>query len=221
MTTQTYTKSDLTFNVFYNEDTTTKGFLQTLVLKNPWEWAMLRQAFEGKKDATITLVDRYIETPFHCLLTVLLFKQVMEELGFSSSKLHLILTPIKKEQPGKQVTVNESFGMTFERNDFLRECFSLILGMEVSITTKRNPIHCRDLKISTEDFNLYLRFEGGIAKGWQPVNKYLAELPADELLELHQSDLPCSNVYVHGHSRNGVFISIELQPKDKKEPIKN
>lgn len=211
--TQTYTKSDLTFNVFYKEDTTTKTFLQTLVSKNPWEWSMLRQAFEGKKDCVITLVDRYIETPFHCLLAVLFCKQVMEELGCSSRELRLILTPLKKEKPGQLTTVNSLFDTTGNRNEFLRECFMLLLGIEVSITTKRNPMHCRDFKISMEDYSLYIRCEGGIAKGWQPTNKYLAQLPAKELLELHQSDLPCSNVYVHGHCRNGVFISIELQPK--------
>lgn len=219
--TQTYPKSDLTFNVFYNEDTTTKTFLQTLVMKNPWEWTMLRQVFEGKKDAVITLVDRHIETPFHCLLAALFCKQVMEELGFSSAKLRLILTPLKKEQAGKLTTVNSPFDTTANRNEFLRECFSTIAGMDVTITTKRNPIHCRDLKISIDDYTLFIRCEGGIAKGWQPVNKYLAQLPAKELLELHQSDLPCSNVYVHGHCRNGVFYSIELQPKQKQNVVKN
>lgn len=168
--TQTYTKSDLTFNVFYNEDTTTKNFLQTLVLKNPWEWTMLRQVFEGKKDAVITLVDRHIETPFHCLLAALFCKQVMEELGFSSAKLRLILTPLKKEQAGKLTTVNSPFDTTANRNEFLRECFSTIAGMDVTITTKRNPIHCHDLKIFIDDYTLFIRCEGGIAKGWQPVN---------------------------------------------------
>lgn len=82
MTTATQTptnaKADLTFNVFYNEDSTTKSFLQTLVLKNPWEWAMLRQVFEGRNNSVITLVDRNIETPFHCLLAALFCKQLME-----------------------------------------------------------------------------------------------------------------------------------------------
>lgn len=225
MTTATQTltnaKADLTFNVFYNEDSTTKSFLQTLVLKNPWEWAMLRQVFEGKNNSVITLVDRNIETPFHCLLAALFCKQLMEELGTCSEKIRLILTPLKKEQPGKLNTVNSHFDTTASRNEFLRECFRTILGMEISITTKRNPIGCRDLKISVDGYSLYVRSEGGIAKGWQPTNKYLADLPAKELLELHQSDLPCNNVYVHGYSRNGVFYSIELQPKPNQKILQN
>lgn len=208
-------KADLTFNVFYNEDTTTKGFLQTLVLKNPWEWTMLRQAFERKRNASITIVDRSIETPFHCLLAALFCKQLVEELGLLSPKVRLILTPLKKEQPGKLVTVNESFGMTFERNDFLRECFLRVMGTSVALATKRNPVHCRDLKIVTDDYTLFIRCEGGITRGWQPSNKYLAEMPSSELFEVHSSDLPCHSQYVHGHNRTGHFISIELLPNNK------
>lgn len=207
-------KAALTFNAFYDVDTTTRGFLQTLVLKNPWEWSMLRQVFEGKKDVTITLVDRAIETPFHCLLVALFLKQLTVELGFKSKKLRLILTPLKKEQTGKLVTVSSAFDTTANRNGFLQDCFRRVMGTNVLLTTKANPIHCRDLKISTSDYTLYIRCEGGVVRGWQPTNKYLAQMPASELLELHVSDLPCHSVFVHGHSRTGVFISIELQPKN-------
>lgn len=204
-------KADLTFNVFYNEDTTTQSFLPTLVSKNPWEWHTLRTVFEGKRDITITIVDRAIETPFHCLLTALFCKQLGEELGFKAKRIHLVLTPLKKEQHGKLVTVNGNFDTTTNRNGFLSECFLRVMGTKANITTKRNPVHCRDIKITTSDYSLYIRCEGGIVRGWQPTNKYLADMPANELLDIH-SDLPCHSVYVHGHSRTGVFISIELQP---------
>lgn len=206
-------KDGLTFNVFYNEDTTTHSFLQTIVLKNPWEWAMLRQLFEGRSDVELTLVDRYIETPFHCLLAALFCKQIVEELGFKSCRINLALTPLKKEKPGMPVKVNGNFGTTANRDAFLSDCFKKVTGMVASITTRRNHIRCRDLKVSTADYSLYIRVEGGIARGWQPVNRYLQQLPASELLEIHRSDLPCSNAYVHGHSRNGVFVNIELQTK--------
>lgn len=213
-TTQTHpnAKAYFSFNVFYTEDTTTFGFLQTLISKNPWEWAMLRQVFEGK-DASVTLVDRSIETPFHCLLTALFCKQLMEELGFRIDNLHSILTPLKKEKPGSLVSVNSNFNTTANRNDFLRECFNRTIKENAVITSRHNPVHCRDLKISTDEFILYIRCEGGIARGWHPTDKYLAELPASELLPLHDKDLACRNVYVHGHSRTGVFINIEIQKK--------
>lgn len=210
--TQSNAKAYFSFNVFYTEDTTTLDFLQTLVSKNPWEWAMLRQAFEGK-DASITLVDRSIETPFHCLLAALFCKQLMEELGFRLDRFQTILTPLKKEKPGSLISVKSNFDTTANRNDFLRECFNHSMGKNAIITSRHNPVHCRDLKISTDEFILYIRCEGGIARGWHPADKYLAELPASELLPLHDKDLKCRNVYVHGHSRTGVFINIEIKKK--------
>lgn len=218
MTTQTPAnlKADLTFNVFYTEDTTTQSFLPMLVSKNPWEWSALRPAFEGKKDVTITLVDRAIETPFHCLLAALFCKQLAEELHFRPKRLHLILTPLKKERPGQLTTVNGCFDMTANRNAFLIDCFMRVLGMKVYVTTKHNPVHCRDIKVTTSDYTLYIRCEGGIARGWQPSDKYLAQLPANELLDIHAEDLTCRSIYVHGHSQTGVFINIELQPNNFK-----
>lgn len=221
MTTATQTlfnvKASYAFNVFYTEDTTTLGFLPTLVSKNPWEWTMLRNLFEGKR-ASIMLVDRSIETPFHCLLAALFCKQLVEELGCKLDKLHTILTPLKKEKPGSLVSVNDNFDTTQSRDNFLRECFFHTIGKRVAVNSKHNPIHCRDLKISIEDYTLYIRCEGGIGHGWYPSDKYLAGLPASELLSHYDNDLACRNVYVHKHSRTGVFINIELQSKifDKK-----
>lgn len=213
-------KADLTFNVFYTEDTTTQSFLPTLVSKNPWEWSAMRPAFEGKRDVTITIVDRAIETPFHCLLAALFCKQLAEELQFKPKRIHLILTPLKKERPGQLTTVNSLFDTTTNRNDFLRECFNRVMGAKAIITTKHNPVHCRDIKVTTSDYTLYIRCEGGIARGWQPSDKYLAQLPASELLDIHADDLPCRSIYVHGHSRTGVFVSIELQPNNIKNIYK-
>lgn len=207
--TQFNTKSSYAFNVFYTEDTTTLSFLPTLVSKNPWEWAMLRNLFEGKR-ATILLVDRSIETPFHCLLAALFCKQLKEELGFKLGKFHTVLTPLKKNS-GSLGTANDIFGTSDNRNRFLRECFKRTLEKNIAVTSKYNPIHCRDLKISIDDYTLFVRFEGGIGRGWYPADKSIAALPANELLPLHDKDLACRSIYVHGHSRTGVFVSIEIQ----------
>lgn len=204
-------KSNLTFNVFYDVDTTTLGFLQGIILKNPWEWSILRQLFEGK-NSDITIVDKSIETPFQCMLAALFCKQLTEELGTETKKVRFVLTPIKKEQPGKLVTVNGQFDTTANRNDFLQDCFIRILGKRISIVTRRNPVYCRDLKIATVEGSLYIRCEGGIGHGWQLTNKYDAQLPGTELLQLHDSNMPCHNIFARGFSKTGHFISIELQP---------
>lgn len=76
----------------------------------------------------------------------------------------------------------------------------------MAVNTKYNPIHSRDLKISIDGYTLYVRFGEGIVRDWCPADKSIAELPASELLELHDKDITCRNAYVHGCSRTGVFI---------------
>jgi hypothetical protein len=165
-------KAILTFNVFFREDTTTQSFLPSIVSKDTNNWAFFRSVLVGQKDCKLTIVDKSIETPFHCLLVTLFCKQLEEELQVGMENITLILSPLHKEyvprneHAGKDVTANMPFHTTCHRNDFLQECFAKVARRKVKIATKRNPILCRDIKISSRDYVLYLRFEGGIANGW-------------------------------------------------------
>ena len=74
-------KSILTFNVFFKDDTTTQSFLPSIVAKNPEHWALFRKVLADQKDCRLTIVDKSIETPFHCLLAALFCKQLEEQLN--------------------------------------------------------------------------------------------------------------------------------------------
>lgn len=203
-------KALLTFNVFFREDTTTQRFLSSIIDKDPEHWKFFRNVFKGQDKCTLTLVDRSIETPFHCLLVVLLCKQLEKELGIDLNGIKLILTPIRNEEPTKTVLANLAFGTTDDRNNYLRECFTTILGKTPTITTKRNPVYCRDLKISSRDYALYIRVEGGVGNGWQIVGGENILLTPQELLGKSGCNLPCRNIYTHSFSRNGVFLNFDL-----------
>ena len=167
-------KSILTFNVFFKDDTTTLSFLPSITAKNPEHWALFRRALAGRKDARLTIVDRSIETPFHCMLTALFCKQLEEQLHIQMDSITLILSPLHKEHPGGDYTANKPFDTTEQRNDFLQVCFVKVMGIKIKIATKRNPIHCRDVKVSAGDYVLYIRIEGGLANGWQIDDEYVA-----------------------------------------------
>ena len=203
-------KALLTFNVFFREDTTTQRFLNSIIDKDPEHWAFFRNIFKGQGKCTLTLVDRSIETPFHCLLVALLCKQLAAELGIDLKAIKLILTPIRNEEPTKTVLANLAFGTTDERNSYLRECFASILSKVPAITTKRNPIYCRDLKISSRDYSLYIRVEGGVGNGWQIVGGDNVLMTPRELLGKANIDLPCRHIFTHSFSRNGVFLNFDL-----------
>lgn len=208
-----YQKAILTFNVFFREDTTTQSFLPSIVSKDPKNWALFRNVMTGQKDCKLTIVDKSIETPFQCLLVALFCKQLEEELQTEFENTTMILSPLRKEHPGSINIANLPFDKTENRNDYLQECFSKVSGRKVKIATKRNPILCRDIKISSGDYILYLRFEGGVANGWQVDDAYVARLTSQELLSFASCNLKCRNIFTHGYSQNGVFINVDFLTK--------
>ncbi len=212
-------KAILTFNVFFREDTTTQSFLPSIISKSPEHWALFRNVFSEQKDCKLTIVDKSIETPFHCLLVTLFCKQLEEELQVGMENITLILSPLHKEHAprnehaGKDVTANMPFDTTDHRNDFLQECFAKVACRKVKIATKRNPILCRDIKITSGDYILYLRFEGGVANGWMVDDAYVASQTPKELLSFASSNVKCKNIFTHGYSQNGVFINVDFLTK--------
>ena len=206
-------KAILTFNVFFREDTTTQSFLPSIVSKDPMNWDFFRSVLTGQKNCRLTIVDKSIETPFHCLLVALFCKQLENQLQASFENMTMILSPLRKEHPGSINIANLPFDKTENRNDYLQECFSKVSGRKVKIATKRNPILCRDIKISSGDYILYLRFEGGVANGWQVDDAYVARLTPQELLSFASNNVKCKNIFTHGYSQNGVFINVDFLTK--------
>jgi hypothetical protein len=209
----THRKALLTFNVFFREDTTTQQFLKSIIAKDPEHWAFFRSIFKGQERCTLTLVDRSIETPFQCMLAALFLKQLSLELGVYFDCPKLILTPVSKSKQHLTNTANAVFESSEERNAFLTKCMTEAFGKEASIINRRNPVFCRDLKIETTDYVLYIRCEGGIAYGWQLDETSTGKLSCQQLLMHQKRDLPCYNIFTHSFSRNGVFINVDLQPR--------
>lgn len=212
-------KAILTFNVFFREDTTTQSFLPSIISKSPEHWVLFRNVFSEQKDCKLTIVDKSIETPFHCLLVALFCKQLVEELQVGMGNITLILSPLHKEHAprkdhaGKDVTANMPFDTTDHRNDFLQKCFTKVACRKVKIATKRNPILCRDIKITSGDYILYLRFEGGVANGWMVDDAYVASQTSKELLSFAFRNVKCKNIFTHAYSQNGVFINVDFMTK--------
>jgi hypothetical protein len=199
--------------VFFKDDTTTQSFLSSIVAKEPEHWARLRKVLADQGDCRLTIVDKSIETPFHCLLAALFCKQLEEQLHVQMNSITLILSPLHKKFPNGDNTANMPFDTTDHRNDFLQECFVKVMGFETKIATKRNPVHCRDVKVSAGDYALYLRFEGGMTNGWQVDDAYVSRLSSKDLLPFALNDVRCRNIFTHGYSQNGVFINVDFLTK--------
>lgn len=200
------------FNAILHEDSSTLGFLHSIIMHDPYKWAMIREVFSGCQDATLTVVDKSVDTPFKCLLLSYLCKQLEEELQVSFISVSLCLRPLLKETPGKIVTTDGFFDTTKNRNEFLLSLTDDMLDSPVKLSVRRSPMRERDIKIKGNGYTLHIRFEGGITNGWRIKNSYTAMLPASDLLILKDYDIECINRFMRGGDKLGVFINIELQP---------
>ena len=69
------------------------------------------------------------------------------------------------------------------------------------------------MKISSRDYTLFIRVEGGVANGWQLAGDGISMLTPRMLLEKCDDDLTCKNIFTHAFSRNGVFLNFDLLSK--------
>lgn len=209
---QTKPKDDIVFNVILLKNSSTLNFLQDIVTKDTYKWALIRDLFKGKKDVRLSLVDRCAETPFQCLLLAKLCKQLEEELGFSYGSMKIELSNLKRESPGTRVTADGKFDTTDNRNAYLHKCIEIIVGRPANIKSKRHLVRSRDIKLTSDEFMLIIRVHEGISRGWQISDNYIASMSADDILNFHEHDIPCRNWFINSNDKSGIWIGIELQP---------
>lgn len=210
------TVNGIVFNVFLHEDISTETFLQSIIAKDTYKWGMIRDIFKGKRNVSLTAADKYMETPFQCVLFSKLINQLADELQFDYGHIRIDLEHLRKERHHTIVTADRKFDTTLHRNGFLHECIKEIVGKPCKVSSKRTLIRCRDIKLQADDFTLFIRVEGGISRGWELKDKYVAALSGKDILKLQEHDHQCRNQYIHGFDRNGVFYSIELRPTQTK-----
>lgn len=214
ISTQSHTKrkDDIIFNVILLKNSSTLNFLQDIVTKDTYKWAMIRDHFKSKKDVRLSLVDRCAETPFQCLLLAKLCKQLEEELEFSYGSMKIELSNLKRETPDIRVTADGKFDTTANRNEFLANCIETVVGRPAKIVSKRHLVRSRDIKLSTDEYTLIIRVHEGITRGWQIADNYIATMSADDILNFHEHDIPCRNWFISCNDKSGIWIGIELQP---------
>lgn len=202
----------LTFNVFYREDTRISEFVRSLVVKAPEHWAYLRSVLDGQ-DCSVYWADRSVNTPFDCLWAARTISDLQDMLGIRITSLHLMLKSLRESSCLKRQICVDPFPATELRNRFLSRCIERKLGTTVKVNFRKCSIGYRDLKIVAKGYVLYIRFEGGVANGWELKDKSAHISTADQILEIDEYQLKCQNIYNHSFSKNGIFINFDLQPR--------
>lgn len=203
------------FCIIHRETTSTLRFLASITNKKSWRWRFVRNVFTGREDVSLTIVDKSVDTPFRCLLLALFVKQLKDDFSFGYRKLTVYVTPLPSESHVGTSVANERFGTTIQRNTYLQQCLKRIVGMEAKLKCKRFIINKRDSKLSSKDFDLFIRVNNGISHGWYADDAKTECMTPIQLLDKHESDIPCYNILSCSGHKSGVLINLDLQPNFK------
>lgn len=184
---------------------------------NPFKLQFISNIFSKRDDVALTLVDHTADTPFRCMLIAIFIKQLAELLDIDYNIIRLYVTPLHREGYVMTGMADDSFRTTPERNTFLQEAVTKIVGKDFKFSCKRNHFRKQDIKLVTKDYTLHirpLRPDGGLTKGWLTEKGDYPFMSPKELLEVHTHDIPCYNEHSRKFDKRGVFVEVELEPNN-------
>jgi len=219
----------VTFVTSLLKDVPMQKLLQTVVSSEPERWDYIRRIFKGRQDVTLTVLDRFVNTPFRCQLLASFIKQLQTDLQFSYNRITVMLTPLRdrdniipsnvgNDSPircGCTMEPNEVFVNTEYRNMYMHACARWELEKDIHLKVRSNPVYIRDLVLTTHDHTLLIHTPSSITYGFEGRSQTMPLLPPS----LHPDDreeMICANLHKGGRDKCGVWFTVSLSPnKDK------
>jgi len=114
------------------------------------------------KDFDITYSDRYLKSPFACLLLIQFVKELENLIGFNINSFEVKVTSYTEYKPCKMIFHNYSDSDI--RNERLRE-MARISQLPISLLVEKLP-HYRYFEFKNENITITIKPDGGIEHGW-------------------------------------------------------
>ena len=134
-----------------------KTFLLETIDKIDLKSIMQKQVFD------IVYSDRYLRSPFGCLLLIQFIVGLKKELSFEISSLNVQIEPFSEYRQPSMIYHN--YFNSSERNKELKTIATNNNIQKVSIETDNIP-HYRILQFSNKNKSIVIRPDGGIEHGW-------------------------------------------------------
>lgn len=217
------------FNVMIRKDIKLQTFVKDYIASQNGSWSIIKDAFKGKDNVRLTIVEDYADTPFRCYMLVSFFKQLEAELSVTFSRITVYLAPVK-DSPiiGKgrlsvaeplsiykgrplpcDTPANNRFSSTLLRDEYFRWSFNMEFGPRDILCFKRYSFRTRDAVVSVGRYSLIFRTDDSLTNGWEmrtpgyhPWSTYLHEIPSLEI--------QCSHRQVRCQGKRGLLLSVEL-----------
>lgn len=124
------------------------------------------------QNVTITYSDRYIMSPFGCLLLIHFISRIKNKYNINILKLNIILKNMNNRDMNNARYINLNFPSDNERSAFLTRITDHCELQSPEIITDRILPHYRYMKIENNQGNtITIRPDAGIEHGWFPVDQ--------------------------------------------------
>ena len=130
----------------------------------------------------IVYSDRYLKSPFSCLLLVQFIAALKKKFNFTLGNLNVEVEDFYEER--NPIFIYQNYLTSFERNDELKS-FAKNNGIEnININIGKRP-HYRYFEFKNKQLSIIIRPDAGIEHGWRCVsNKNYSNLTGNEIFEM-------------------------------------
>lgn len=169
------------------------------------KWNDARDVFAEDKDVEITYADKYLNTPLGCIILSNLVASVAKAWNLNISKLKLNLAMIKGSNVYGYNDFESDFTLASRRNEFLKKCFSQIVGIVPDVEMVNN-LHPRYLQIKGKEYTCEIRPDAGVAWGWS-----LDRLHANLRLEQFEDNVTQDLKLFNKRRNDGILYTVAWQ----------
>lgn len=173
-------ESSFTFDTRIKEDCSLSNIFTALFRNHDKQWSKIKEAFNGKQ-VSVRYSDRFLVTPLGCLLLAHMISKIKTELNINVAALNIYAKrPSTESSSNFALYLDVNYLNALDRNDFLRSCMRELVGFNPNITDSGYFEHERCLTIKSDDEELSVRPDGGIAYGWKPFGREASELTQED-----------------------------------------
>lgn len=194
------------FDTRIKDDSTISCLFNTLLQTNTVKWSRIKESFKNKV-VTIDYSDRYLMTPMGCMLFAHFIAKLKHEFNVKLSALKVTVSftssgSIFSSGPTK---ICENYKSRDNRNTFLKDSITEIVGIEPMINESGYISHERCITIKSDSEELCIRPDAGIAHGWKPKNLNNLDCIDEDFRYDWELDM---SLYNQGKRTNGILYTI-------------
>ena len=199
------------FDVRLMDDCAISSLFDLLLRNNTDKWKRIKESFNNKS-VTIDYSDRYLMTPLGCMLFAHFIAKLKWEFNIKITKVKVTVAFTSSGSNfGRDSTkICENFRLRDNRNIFLKDSINEIVGIVPFINEGGYIRHERCITVKSEEEELCIRPDAGIAYGWKPANR--------ENFDCEDDDFKCNwdldmNLYNQGKRTQGILYTISFSKR--------